>query len=630
MYADALARERVLRAAMTDASPTPPSAIAIRELVAAYEKIARQYRTSGYSDNALWQAAQLAADAFDRYGHAQDRRTSVRLLEALVARYPSSSLQPKAQARLADLKPPTAPDATATVLPAPVAPAPPAPVAEPATSPAQARAVLRQIRRVVLPDTVRVTVEFDAETRFREEKLSNPARVFMDFEASRAAPPLVDAVLSYDTDVVRQVRIGRHPNQTTRVVIDLEGVTKYSVFTLHNPYRVVVDCQRPPRSAGPPASVTRPGAAVSMDVAAPTSGTALRLLPRSPLPTPRSPVFAPALANPAPLTYPIAEAALVFASRLPRRHVLTASIPIPAATFDLAAAMASAPLASSGTSADASPSGAVEAGKPVLPAVVTVPTAPPAAPAPAMRSGLSMARQLGLGVGRIVIDAGHGGHDPGAMAPGINEADVTLDIALRLEKLLAKQPGVETVLTRRTDDFVPLEERTAIATREGADLFLSIHVNANPVSSVHGVETYLLNFASSAEAAAVASRENSASDRTMNSLPDIVKAIALNNKVDESRDLAMAVQASMIRRLRPLNKSIRDLGVRQAPFVVLIGASMPSILVEVAFITNRQEARLLKSANYKQRIAEALADALVRYQRSLKNVQTIAGRASGQ
>ena len=116
----------------------------------------------------------------------------------------------------------------------------------------------------------------------------------------------------------------------------------------------------------------------------------------------------------------------------------------------------------------------------------------------------------------------------------------------------------------------------------------------------------------------------------MNSLPDIVKAIALNNKVDESRDLAMAVQASMIRRLRPLNKSIRDLGVRQAPFVVLIGASMPSILVEVAFITNRQEARLLKSANYKQRIAEVLADALVRYQRSLKNVQTIAVRASGQ
>ena len=199
-----------------------------------------------------------------------------------------------------------------------------------------------------------------------------------------------------------------------------------------------------------------------------------------------------------------------------------------------------------------------------------------------------------------------------------------LDIALRVEKALIKQPGIEVVLTRRTDVFVPLEERTQIANREQADLFLSIHANASRNPSACGIESYYLNFASNPAAEAVAARENAASERTMNSLSDIVKAIALNNKLHESKDFAGLVQQAMARRLRTSNKSLKDLGVKQAPFVVLIGASMPSVLAEVSFVTNKREGQLLGTDAYRQRVADALADAILRYKRGLKAANTVA------
>ena len=218
--------------------------------------------------------------------------------------------------------------------------------------------------------------------------------------------------------------------------------------------------------------------------------------------------------------------------------------------------------------------------------VPTAMTTPPTAPPKNLSGSVSMARQLGLGVSRIVIDAGHGGHDPGAMGKGVTEAELVLDVALRLEALLQKAPGIEVILTRRTD------------------------------------ETYFLNFANNPNAAQVAARENAASALTMGALPDFVKAIALNNKVDESRDFAAQIQRAMIARLRSSNKSLKDLGVKQAPFIVLIGATMPSVLAEVSFVTNPQEAKLLKGNVYRQRIAEALFNAIRKYQTSLKRAPT--------
>ncbi len=262
--------------------------------------------------------------------------------------------------------------------------------------------------------------------------------------------------------------------------------------------------------------------------------------------------------------------------------------------------------------------------KPLAPRASGAPMIAPAPPSVNLEGRFSLSRQLGLGISRIVIDPGHGGHDPGAQGRGLSEADLVLDIALRLEQLLTREQGVEVVLTRRTDVFVPLEERTAMANRENADLFLSIHANASRSAKARGVETYFLNFASTPDAEAVAARENSASGRTMHSLPDIVKAITLNNKLDESRDFATIVQREMIGHLSSANKDLRDLGVKQAPFVVLIGAGMPSVLAEISFMTHSQEGKLLKSKAYRQRIAEALYQGVERYQRSLKAVKTVA------
>jgi N-acetylmuramoyl-L-alanine amidase len=241
-----------------------------------------------------------------------------------------------------------------------------------------------------------------------------------------------------------------------------------------------------------------------------------------------------------------------------------------------------------------------------------------------LSGGLSIARQLGLGVSRIVIDPGHGGHDPGARGKGVDEAELVLDVALRLERLLQKVPSIEVILTRRTDEFISLPERTAMANREGADLFLSIHANASPSAQARGVETYFLNFANNLSAASVAARENATSGQAMGSLPDLVKAIAFNNKLDESRDFATMVQRAMIERLRRTNKRVKDLGVKQAPFVVLIGATMPSVLAEISFVTNPQEAGLLRSNAYRQRIAEGLFNAIRKYQTSLKRVTAVA------
>jgi N-acetylmuramoyl-L-alanine amidase len=262
----------------------------------------------------------------------------------------------------------------------------------------------------------------------------------------------------------------------------------------------------------------------------------------------------------------------------------------------------------------------------LAPSAVAEPPPAPAVPMSNGAGGFSLSRQLGLSVSRIVIDPGHGGRDPGAGGNGIKEAELTLDIALRLEKLLQKEQGIEVILTRRTDVYVDLDERTAIANRESADLFLSIHANAARNTAAHGVETYYLSFASSPDAEAVAARENSASTRAMHNLPDIIKSIALNNKLDESRDLAAMVQEAMVTRMRGSKKDLRNLGVKKAPFVVLIGAGMPSVLAEVSFLTNRPEAQLLKSSGYKQRIAESLHEAVMKYRRALKRQSTIADR----
>ncbi|MEW6321448.1 MAG: N-acetylmuramoyl-L-alanine amidase [Acidobacteriota bacterium] len=524
-YEAAVAREAAVRTLIENTGPgagAPSRARvekAVGDLIEAYLAIVRRYPTSGYSDNALFQAAGLREAMFARYGRARDRDAALTLYRRVAAEYPTSSLIRRARPLLARLEaaaapPPTAPAASPP--PRPAAAREMAPTAEPGpppsnTTPAEPAssgppATLSAIDRVALPEAVRVTLTLDREVAYHEERIADPDRLFFDLRGVQLAADLVDAHRRFPSDVVREIRTGRHPDDTVRVVLDFQGVSRYSVFRLYNPFRLIIDAERLPGAAAAGAGASTPGR------------------------TPPSPAAPPANA----------------------------------------------------------------AGR------------------------FSLARQLGLGVSRVVIDPGHGGHDPGAQVRGLNEADVTLDVALRLERLLQQEPGVEVVLTRRTDVYVPLEERTAIANRENADLFLSIHVNASRNRAARGVETYYLSFAASPEAEAVAARENAASERAMRNLPDIIKAIALNTKLDESKDLAALVQESLVTRLRRADKNVRNLGVKKAPFVVLIGAGMPSILAEISFLTNREEAALLRTSAYKQRVAEALHEAVLRYRRTLK------------
>jgi N-acetylmuramoyl-L-alanine amidase len=410
---------------------------------------------------------------------------------------------------------------------------------------------------------------------------------------------LIDQTLRFegDADIVRQVRIGRHPNNTTRVVLEAAGVTSYSVYPLYSPYRLVIDCVRVPPAVAAAAmtdKVLGRVAPAAASAARQSNEAAAAARPLTPLP-------ARTMTNPWLRKLP---------GLRPRSAALLAAI---------ADASEPAPVAPTAIGLSRHSAGGAAAEEPP-----TAAAAEAGSPARNATGGLSMARQLGLGVSRIVIDPGHGGHDPGARGKAVTEAELVLDVALRLEKLLQQVPGVDVILTRRTDEFVPLPERTAIANREGADLFLSIHANASASGQAHGIETYFLNFANNQSAAAVAARENAASTQAMGGLPDFVKAIAMNNKLDESRDFALHVQRAMVDRQRSANKALKDLGVKQAPFVVLIGANMPSVLAEMGFVTNLQEAKLLKANAYRQRIAESLFAAIRKYQTSLKNVSTVA------
>jgi N-acetylmuramoyl-L-alanine amidase len=700
-FTQAIEQEQAARAALSEPAGSAEVLKSVRKAVAAYEAIVRHHPASSYSDDALWRGGTLALDAFTKFGDAHDRTTGLRLLRLLASDYPTSKLAKRVPLFLAredgaKLPAPLAPRIPPPAAPAPVPSAPaggsgvrptaepppitpsaaagtvpkatvsstaaaavptpeaagPRPAAKPVRAVASASATviskpatITAIRRAVLPDVVRIIIAVDSEVSYHDERITGPARIFIDLPATRTAASLTDRTLRFDddADLVRQVRLGRHPNTTTRVVLDAAGVSSYSVYPIYSPYRLVIDCTRPTPGA--------PRSAAVATAPAPLSSRAIRLRPQPLLAGVRPPVIHRSIEPPAtlvsrrltltwarrmPLGTPMSTDLLnaVHLPPLPSRIVpgdLDALLPssTPGARGAIIAALTRIPppaasAAPSASSASApAPSATASASTVVPSASSAVPSASSAVPSAS--SPLSMARQLGLGVSRIVIDPGHGGHDPGAKGKaGVSEAELVLDVSLRLQKLLEKVQGVEVILTRDDDQFVSLPERTDRANREGADLFLSIHANASANDQAHGVETYFLNFATNLGASAVAARENAASGQAMAALPDFVKAIALNNKLDESRDFATIVQESLVEHLRPTNKTVKNLGVKQAPFVVLIGASMPSVLVEISFVTNPQEARLLKSGGYREKIAEALFEAVRKYQTSLTNGRTVA------
>ena len=258
----------------------------------------------------------------------------------------------------------------------------------------------------------------------------------------------------------------------------------------------------------------------------------------------------------------------------------------------------------------------------------SLPLPPPKPASATLRGKRNLIRALGLKVGRVVIDPGHGGHDTGGVGPnGLREKDLVLDVALRLGKLIEEKMGSEVVYTRTDDRFLSLRQRTKKANRNDADLFVSIHANSSRMRGIRGVETYYLSLTTNSWALAVASRENAAAERSIHELRDLLSKIALTEKIEESREFATHVQSSLYKGLASKTKGLRDRGVRKAPFMVLLGVEMPAILAEVGFLSNPRDEKLLKTSAYRQKIAEHLYKGISRYSESLSHV-TLAQKAS--
>jgi len=242
---------------------------------------------------------------------------------------------------------------------------------------------------------------------------------------------------------------------------------------------------------------------------------------------------------------------------------------------------------------------------------------PPHPPQPT-KEGYSMVRQLGLGIQRIVIDPGHGGTDPGCIGKrGTREKAVVLDICQRLKRLLEATDGLEVIMTRETDIFIPLENRTVIANQKRADLFVSVHANAHPSRKRSGAETFYLNFSHDPSVIEVAARENATSTKNIGEMRSILEKIVKNSKFVESKALAKAIQNKLVRNLQSGYKNVKDLGYKGGPFWVLIGVEIPSVLVEVAHLSNSMEEERLLTERYRQTVAQGIYDGIMEYIRSL-------------
>jgi N-acetylmuramoyl-L-alanine amidase len=257
------------------------------------------------------------------------------------------------------------------------------------------------------------------------------------------------------------------------------------------------------------------------------------------------------------------------------------------------------------------------------------PTAPPGEPTPAIpgekpvklpeptTEGYSMARQLGLGIQRVVIDPGHGGEDPGAIGKkGLKEKDVVLAVAGELRALLAAK-GLEVIMTRESDIFIPLENRPVIANQQKADLFVSIHANANRNRKKKGVMAFYLNFSPDPQVNEIAATENATSTKRIGEMQDVLKKIVQNSKILESRDLAYKIHGNLVKLLSQHYIGVESLGVRGGPFWVLIGGEMPSVLVEISHLSNAQEEERLKSPSYRKQVAQGIYEGILEYMRSL-------------
>ena len=446
-------------------------------------------------------------------------------------------------------------------------------------------AKITSIRHSSNPDTSRVIIGLEKGVKFDAQRIENPDRIFFDLRDTTLPPSLVGKTFDVDDSLLKKIRVAQFQPGKSRIVLEVADRCVYTTSLLDDPPRLVIDIHGADdqstataspfsgdkKTAQPVLVVKNSPKKTVVEADSDDDDSAVRVAKLDP-PQITPVAKAPALPGPAPALPTLAKSTI----RGKRR-----------------------------------------------PPAVVFPDVREASPT--ANGDRSLIRALGLKIGKIVIDPGHGGHDTGTIGPrGLEEKDLVLDVGRRLGKLLQARMGADVVFTRKDDTFIPLETRTSIANQEQADLFVSIHANSSRDRDARGVETYYLNFTSSAEALDVAARENAASDKSIHELQDLVKKIALKEKIEESREFASNVQRALHSGLAAKSPGIRDRGVKKAPFIVLIGANMPSILAEVSFVSNPGDERRLQTADYRQRIAESLYRGISKYVGGLSGVKVAA------
>jgi N-acetylmuramoyl-L-alanine amidase len=509
------------------------------------------------------------------------------------------------------------------------------------------------IRHWSTPNYTRVAIDVESEVKFSSQRIGTPSRIYFDLKDTKLASTLVGKSFDVEDGFLKKVRVAQFAPGRTRVVLEVENLADYNAFLLPNPYRLIIDIHgkegRAKNLRVNPEEVVTDGPAenpepnvVPDDVSgnssldANTEGTE-------------------AISHEHEEegeTSPSAKAATTAQTGVVKRVVVEAD-------SDVSTASGPAKKRATRKATDASTKKNNKTDAKLDAAEVPVETADWSDPAtiehelskgavshpahgktqamrkadiaadlaireaqPTSSGDRSLIRALGLKIGKIVIDPGHGGHDSGTVGPdGLQEKDLVLEVGRRLGKLLETRLGAEVVYTRKDDTFIPLETRTAIANQARADLFVSIHANSSRDPEARGVETYYLNFTSSPEALEVAARENAVSEKSIFELQDLVKKIAMKEKIEESREFAGDVQQSLHSGLAAKSPAIRDRGVKKAPFIVLIGANMPSILAEISFVSNPVDEHKLATSEYRERIAESLYRGIAKYANGLSGVK---------
>ena len=463
--------------------------------------------------------------------------------------------------------------------------------------------LLTNIRHWSTGDYTRVAIDLEQEVKYEAGRVPHPDRIFFDLHGAKLAAGLAGKTFEVEDGFLHKIRVAQYKANLARVVLDVDDVAEYSAFLLPNPYRLIIDIHG--RRAAPKVAVKHPAGATKTDIQALNADKGVKSAQ-------------PATAGSEPETrtatdeQPGTDTTTVVAknddpgivdSNIEEKDKAT-SKPTTGPTVQTVAPHDPEKPATKSRAKSKAPD-------------LSAHTA-----APSSSGQRSLIRALGLKIGKIVIDAGHGGHDTGTIGPnGLMEKDLVLDVALKLGKILEDRLGAEVIYTRDDDTFIPLETRTAIANKEQADLFISIHANSSGDPAARGIETYYLNFTSSPEALEVAARENAVSQKSIHELQDLVKKIALKEKIEESREFALDVQKSLYGGLVVKSPGIHDRGVKKAPFIVLIGANMPSILAEISFVSNPTDERKLKTNEYRQRVADSLYRGIFKYVSGLSGVK---------